>query len=171
MTALIEHARKVVTQARAALAATAPVAGMPPIARRADGARAVAFLAAINPAGRCDLVLPLRAGKNLLGLEVGDHNWPAGERPVVEPLQWAIRCEGRTATIADSWSAHFSVLIPVVTAKTWTTGLPKLADVLGARGVVALTHPNTNGQQLAYRELAEHDIVIDMYRAFAFGWR
>ncbi|MCE9575250.1 MAG: hypothetical protein K8W52_19020 [Deltaproteobacteria bacterium] len=171
MSALIEHARKAVTQARAALAATTSLAGMPPIVRRVDGAKAVAFLAALSPAGRCDLVVPLRAGKNLLGLEVGDHNWPAGERPVVEAQQWAIRCEGRTASIADSWSAHYSVLIPVVTSKTWTTGMPRLADLLGARGVVSLTHPSTNGQQLAYRELVEHDIVVDSYRAFTFGWR
>ncbi len=169
MSALIEDARRAVTQARAALAALKVIAGAPTILRRVDSAKAVAFLAALAPTGRCDLVLPLREGKNLVGLAAGDHGWPAHDRAMVEAMQWAVRCEGHSARIADAGSAQHSVLVPVVTSKIWTTGMPVLADLSSARGVFPLPLPQA--QQPVLRELAEHDIVVNCYRAFVFGWR
>jgi hypothetical protein len=116
--------------------------------RRLDGAPPVAWLASTSVDGA---VIELREGRTFVGRPSGATEHDFGALHAVEAAQWFIRCEGRSAHVADASSTNLSRL---------------------ERGsvTVPLVHPNEHGGTAAWVELRAGDRLVCVYGTFVFDW-
>jgi hypothetical protein len=104
----------------------------------------IAFLVTVGrKAG--DLVVPLRAGRNLVGR---DQRWPTP--PAVEQSQWVIECAPGRAELRDASSTNLSQLVRAGV----TTAVP---------------HPLEAAPQRRFL-LEEGDLLRTIYASFLFSW-
>lgn len=152
----------------ALVAARAALAGGgspgPQVLTRTDGAPAVAFLVTLGRRGG-ELVLPLRAGANVVARGQAYAAWPKPE--VLESAQWIIDCHPPHAEVRDNFSTNCSVLVPATMVST--TDLSRPTAVFAMAGAQAIPHPNTAAAQHRFR-LGERDVLCSVYAVFAFGW-
>lgn len=123
----------------------------------------VAFLATVDALEpRC--VILLKQGTNEIGRSCSEYVAFRGALTgVVEASQWRIECDSGVARVEDARSTEGSALLPRRSAPM---------PLEQARQVGTVTRLGWDGVDAhdALVELGEGSILVNQYRAFAFGW-